>query len=116
MGLTDTSLSWSHILNPVLQRHEVWDLHQRLFSREAAASGSQPHDLFRAFIICAISSVIPYRTGQHSQHPGGYYRAALQKIGPHLLTRGLDSIQDLLLIGRFGVYHHIGISIWELTQ
>lgn len=28
----------------------------------------------------------------------------------------MDSIQDLLLIGRYGVYHHIGISIWELVQ
>lgn len=74
------------------------------------------HDLFRALIICAIASVIPYRTGAHPQHPGGYYRAALHSIGPQLLTRGLDSIQDLLLIGRFGVYHHIGISIWELVQ
>ena len=109
-------MGWSHILNPVLLRNEVWDLHRRLFSTNSETARADPHDLFRAFIICAIAAVIPYRTGAHAQHPGGYYRAALHSIGPYLLTRGVDSIQDLLLIGRYGVYHHIGISIWELVQ
>ena len=52
----------------------------------------------------------------HPQHPEGYYRAALQHLGPEFLTRGVESIQDLLLIGRFGVYHHIGTSIWDLMR
>lgn len=114
--LTCGSLTGSHILNPVLIRQEVWDLYHRLFSSISGLENAASHDLFRAFIICAIASVIPYRTGLHTQHPGGYYHAALQNIGSQLLTRGLDSIQDLLLIGRFGVFYHIGISIWELAQ
>lgn len=40
----------------------------------------------------------------------------MQHFKCDILSRGLESIQDLLLIGRFGIYHHIGTSIWEITQ
>ncbi|KAK1144565.1 hypothetical protein N8T08_005438 [Aspergillus melleus] len=33
-----------------------------------------------------------------------------------VLSRGLQSIQDLLLVARFGIYHHIGTSIWAITS
>lgn len=59
-------------------------------------------------MILAVGSVLPYRNGTHSQHPEGYYLAALRYMGVDLLTRGLDSIQDLLLVCRFGIYHRIG--------
>jgi hypothetical protein len=61
-------------------------------------------------MICAIGAVLPYRNRIHDSHPEAYYNAALQYIGPQFLTRGLESVQDLLLICRFGIYHPIGRS------
>ncbi|KLU92988.1 hypothetical protein MAPG_11931 [Magnaporthiopsis poae ATCC 64411] len=112
--LFERYLNWSHVLAPFLLRREVWKLHARVYPE--APKQALPPDLFRAYIICAIAAVIPYRNGQHGQHPEGYYRAALQHLDSAFLTRGLDSIQDLLLICRFGVYHHIGISIWDIVR
>ena len=87
-------------------------------------------------MILAISSVIPYRKQTHQQHPFGYYLAAMQYFDPLFLSTGLSGIQDLLLICRFGIYHHIGefrapicfdmylcssqfgigTSVWEIAQ
>lgn len=61
-------------------------------------------------MICATGSVLPYRNRIHDRHPEAYYNAALQYLGPQFLTRGLESVQDLLLICRFGIYHPIGRS------
>lgn len=59
-------------------------------------------------MILAISSVIPYRRQMHQQHPFGYYLAAMQYFDPLFLANTETAIQDLLLICRFGIYHHIG--------
>ncbi|KAL8290680.1 hypothetical protein RB597_008765 [Gaeumannomyces tritici] len=116
-GLFERYINWSHVLAPFLLRREVWKLHTRVYPEvPQQPSSPDPHELFRAHIICAIGAVIPYRNGQHGQHPEGYYQAALQHLDSAFLTRGLDSIQDLLLICRFGVYHHIGISIWDIVR
>ncbi|KAL0778885.1 hypothetical protein CaCOL14_005143 [Colletotrichum acutatum] len=37
-------------------------------------------------------------------------------MGSDFFTRGLASIQDLLLICRFGIYHRIGTSIWDVVR
>lgn len=104
------SLSWTHIQNPFLLRRSIWALHHRLFNNQDASAPVANHDLFRAFMLCAIGSVLPYRNRMHERHPGAYYNAALQYLGTEFLTRGLDSVQDLLLICRFGIYHPIGMS------
>ena len=65
--------------------------------------------MFRTFMILAVGSVIPYRKGLHQWHPFGYYLAAMKYFDPKFLTRGILAIQDLLLICRFGIYHHIGL-------
>ncbi|KAJ3549581.1 hypothetical protein NM208_g431 [Fusarium decemcellulare] len=114
--LFDKYLTWSHIQSPFLLRREVWTLHHRLFSTSNGIRDASDADLFRAFMICAIASVLPYRNGFHHQHPEGYYHAALQHLGPKLLTRGVDSVQDLLLVCRFGIYHPIGTSIWDVIR
>ncbi|WAO84867.1 Fungal-trans domain-containing protein [Fusarium falciforme] len=114
--LFDKYLSWSHIQSPFLLRREVWALYHRLFTTPTGTRDAIDPDLFRAFMICAIASVLPYRNGIHHQHPEGYYHAALQHLGPELLTRGVDSVQDLLLVCRFGIYHPIGTSIWDVVR
>lgn len=66
------------------------------------------HDLFRAFMILAIGSVTAHRNGEHTYHPLGYYLSAMQYFNKDYLVGGLEGIQDILLIGRFGIYYHIG--------
>jgi hypothetical protein len=73
-------------------------------------------DLFRLFMLFAISGVTRYRAGLSKEHPFGYYRAALTHIGSIPLIGCPDSIQNSLLIGRFGMYHHIGQSLWDISH
>ncbi|KAL4916130.1 fungal-specific transcription factor domain-containing protein [Aspergillus aurantiobrunneus] len=111
----DKYLSGSHVLNPFLLRRQVEDVYQRVFRSDPDAS--QPsHRLFRAFMVLAIGAIHPYRRGAHQWHPYGYFLSAMQHFKSGLMSRGIESIQDLLLVGRFGIYHHIGTSIWEITQ
>ena len=59
-------------------------------------------------MILAIGSVIPFRHRITQNHPYGYYLSAMKHLDDSLLSRGLESIQDLLLVGRFAIYHYIG--------
>ncbi|TID00035.1 Protein STB5 [Colletotrichum higginsianum] len=114
--LFERYIDWSHVQSPFLCRDEIRELRRRLFSFPLAGQSAPDHDLFRAFMILAVGSVFPYRNGAHHQHPEGYYLAALQHLGADFLTRGLDSVQDLLLVCRFGIYHRIGTSIWDVIR
>lgn len=94
-------------------RGEVWGLYSRIYSGSVSGGSEDGHnvasaDMFRAFMICAVAAVMPYRNGEHHQHPEGYYLAALRHLDSQLLARGTRSIEDLLLICRFGIYHNIG--------
>ncbi|CAI0641488.1 unnamed protein product, partial [Colletotrichum noveboracense] len=114
--LFEKYLSWSHVQSPCLRRDEVKSLSGRVFLLVPADQPASNHDLFRAFMILAVGAVFPFKNGTHSQHPEGYYLAALQHMGSDFLTRGLASIQDLLLICRFGIYHRIGTSFWDVIR
>lgn len=113
-GTDGISLNGSHVQNPFLLRREVQNLYSRIFSPthdndQPENRGKQSnHDVFRAFMILAIGSVLPYRNGEFEHHPYGYYLTALNHFDDRFLSGGLASIQDLLLIGRFAIYHHIG--------
>ena len=68
-------------------------------------------------MILAIGAVVLHRRGLHAGHPYGYYLSAIKDFTLNFDTAaGLGCIVDLLLIGRFGVYHNIGISIWDINQ
>ncbi|KAJ5812470.1 hypothetical protein N7474_008771 [Penicillium riverlandense] len=118
----DKYLNGSHVQNPFLLRRDIQSTYSRVFL--STSENQQPgfpeqhasHDLFRAFMILAIGSVLPYRNGEFEHHPYGYYLSALKFFDDKFLSGGLASIQDLLLIGRFAIYHHIGTSIWEVTR
>ncbi|KAL4876986.1 fungal-specific transcription factor domain-containing protein [Aspergillus karnatakaensis] len=113
--LFDNYLNGSHVLNPFLLRCDVEDLYRRVFLTDNGVAHSH-HDLFRSFMILAIGSIHSFRRGSHPWHPYGYFLSAMQHSKSDILSRGIRSIQDLLLVGRFGIYHHIGTSIWEITQ
>ncbi|CEL11578.1 hypothetical protein ASPCAL14679 [Aspergillus calidoustus] len=114
-GVFDNYLTGTNVLNPFLLRREIENVYQRVFL-PGAASQPASHDLFRAFMILAIGSIHGFRRGTHEHHPYGYFLSAMHHFTAPILSRGLESIQNLLLIGRFGIYHHIGTSIWEITQ
>ncbi|OHW91343.1 hypothetical protein CSPAE12_10025, partial [Colletotrichum incanum] len=101
--LFEKYIDWSHVQSPFLCRNEIRELRSRIFSSPLASQCAPSHDLFRTFMILAMGSVFPYRNGTHHQHPEGYYLAALQHLGTDFLTRGLDSVQDLLLVLRYGI-------------
>lgn len=67
-------------------------------------------------MVFAISATTRYRAGLCSQHPYGYYLAAESFLSSIPLIQGTDALQNLLLIARFGMYHHIGCSLWEISQ
>ncbi|KAB8262310.1 fungal-specific transcription factor domain-containing protein [Aspergillus pseudonomiae] len=121
LAVFNNYLNVSHVQNPFLLRRDVQRLYHSVFSTGQADPASQildhltKHDAFRTFMILAVGSVMLYRSGAHKHHPYGYFLTALQYIDTNILSRGLDSIQDLLFVARFGIYHHIGTSIWELT-
>lgn len=96
---------------PFLLSRDVQDLFTRVFLSEHGQHTRSQHDLFCTFMILAIGSVIPYRKGSYDSHPFGYYLAAMKHFDPYFIASGLSAIQDLLLISRFGVYHHIGILL-----
>lgn len=105
------SLNGSHVQNPFLLRRDVWRLYYSVFSGnrlERSPAQISDHNMFRTFMILAIGSIRMYRSGTHRNHPYGYYLTALKHLDANLFSRGIESIQDLLLVGRFGIYHHIG--------
>ncbi|KAI9367644.1 fungal-specific transcription factor domain-containing protein [Aspergillus egyptiacus] len=114
--ILDRYLSRTHVLNPFLLRREIEDVYQTVFIASGSEQQPSTHSLFRAFMLLAIGSIHPFLRGGHQVHPYGYFLSAMQHFQSDSLSRGLHSIQDLLLIGRFGIYHHIGTSIWEITQ
>jgi hypothetical protein len=84
--------------------------------RAGDESQCNPQDLFRLFMLFAISGVTRYRSGLSKEHPFGYYLAALAHIGSIPLIGSPDAIQNSLLIGRFGMYHHVGTSLWDISH
>lgn len=96
-------------------RSDVQNAFKRVYSPETVASSS-PQDYFRLYMIFAISGVSRFRSGLSSEHPYGYYLAALTHIEAVPLIGSADAIQNLLLIARFGMYHHIGTSLWDISH
>lgn len=67
-------------------------------------------------MVLALGAVQPYRRGRYECHPFGYYLSAMRYFDRFAIRDGLEPIQDLLLISRFGIYHHIGTSVWAITR
>ncbi|KAJ5204375.1 uncharacterized protein N7498_005254 [Penicillium cinerascens] len=70
----DNYLNGSHVQNPFLLRREVRKLYRTVFSsrfpeNETKDQHVTDHDLFRAFMILAVGSILPYRNGVIEHHP-----------------------------------------------
>ncbi|KAL2203791.1 hypothetical protein CC79DRAFT_1277412 [Sarocladium strictum] len=115
-SLVDQYLNWAHVMGPFLLRREIWELHSRVYAGQSKNKAPDAGDLFRIFMIYALASIIPYRNGTHQQHPEGYYMAARKHLDSSFLARGMRSLEDLLLICRYGIYESIGTSIWDIVR
>jgi hypothetical protein len=102
------SLMHSHVQNPFLLSQDIEDLFDHAFNHETATSTSANIEKFRVFMILAIGSVGPHRNGTHQHHPYGYYLSAMQHFDQTFLAHGLASVQDLLLVCRFGIFQYTG--------
>lgn len=67
-------------------------------------------------MVFALSGVTLFRKGEIEDHPYGYCLAAQAFLGKIALVGNLDAIQNLLLIARVGMYHHIEMSIWDISR
>lgn len=105
-----------HIHHTFLLRGGVLDIFNRIYCPTLSYARPSSQDYFRLFMVFAISSTTRYRAGLSSEHPYGYYLAAETYLGCIPIIKDVEAIQNLLLIARFGMYHHIGTSLWEISQ
>lgn len=115
-ALLDNYFSRFHIHHTFLLRHEVLAIFHRLYSATAAENPATVQDRFRLFMVFAISTTTRHRAGLSPENPYGYFKAAEEYLGQIPLIKDLDAVQNLLLVARFGMYHQLRISPWEISQ
>ena len=117
--LLDNYFARFHVHHAILLRCEMLDIFSRVYSMSPSA-GVCAQDFFRLFMVFAISDTTRHRASQgadvNANHPYGYYLAAENYLANTPLIKDPDAIQNLLLVARFGMYHHIGASIWEISR
>lgn len=112
--LLNRYLSHSHLYHPFMAWHDVHETLERVYVGNP--DRMRPDDLYRLFMLFAISTVTSYRRGETSQHPYGYYHAAQAASGGVRMDGTARSIQNILLIARFAMYYHVDCSIWDLSR
>lgn len=112
-----------HIHHTFLLRQEVLGIFYKIYGMSPPSDApisvvreASVQDRFRLLMVFAISATTRYRNGLCAQHPYGYYLTAETLLSKIPLISNIDAIQNLLLIARFGMYHHIGCSLWEISQ
>ncbi|KAI9158632.1 Positive regulator of purine utilization [Paramyrothecium foliicola] len=103
----------TNVLPPV---EEATALMDNLMYHPSPGQVPSPQDHFRLFMVFALSAVTRYRKGDSKEHPFGYYLAAQEYLAGIPLIGTTDAIQNFLLVARFGMYHHIGTSLWEIGR
>ncbi|OAL44825.1 hypothetical protein IQ07DRAFT_636080 [Pyrenochaeta sp. DS3sAY3a] len=106
-----------HIHHTFLLRQDVISIFNRIYNPSTSSLETPtPQDHFRLLMVFAISSTTRYRADLSSEHPYGYFMAAESYLGVIPLIKDTEAILNLLLVARFGMYHHIGTSLWEISQ
>ncbi|KAH7031694.1 fungal-specific transcription factor domain-containing protein [Microdochium trichocladiopsis] len=114
----DSYIREDHAQKPILSRAEIETLFNQIYdnSKNAPRQGLPRQTLYRACMIMALGAVKPFRHNACKHHPFGFYLTAMEYLDPTFLSSNLSAIQNLLLIVRFGIYFHIGASIWEIVR
>jgi len=102
-----TYLSESHLQKPFLSSTYVSQLITNLYYRGDVTEPS-PQDMFRLFMICAISAVPLRRRELIPDHPYGFFLSARTYVDRIPLLSGIEAVENLLLLARFAVYFHTG--------
>lgn len=97
----------SHVQKPFLLTDYVANLVQEIYSH-TPPEASDAQDLFRLYMICAISAVPLRRRGLEQQHPYSFFLAASAYFDKVNFSSGVEALQNLFLLARFAVYFHIG--------
>jgi hypothetical protein len=109
-----------HVHHSFLLCGEMLDIFNRIYSPSPTSARPSAQDYFRLLMVFAISETTRHRAcqgaGADTGHPYGYYLAAESYLASIPLIKDPDAIQNLLIIARFGMYHHIGTSIWEIAR
>jgi hypothetical protein len=105
-----------HIHHTFLLRQEVLDIFDRIYDQSSNNTEQPVQDRFRLLMVFAISATTRHRAGLSSENPYGYFMAAEACLKSMPLIKNIEAIQNLLLVARFGMYHHIGTSLWEISQ
>ncbi|SMR62193.1 unnamed protein product [Zymoseptoria tritici ST99CH_1E4] len=113
--LVMTYMNESHVQKPFLLTDYVANLVQEIYSH-TPPEASDAQDLFRLYMICAISAVPLRRRGLEQQHPYSFFLAASAYFDKVNFSSGVEALQNLFLLARFAVYFHIGASTWELGR
>lgn len=83
---------------------------------EGPSSNQDPQDFFRLYMIFAIAAVSLQREKVATQPPYNFFIAAQYYLPSIDLLHSFDSVQNLLLFARFGIYYHINTSIWDIAR
>ncbi|KAH0175247.1 gluconolactonase, partial [Aureobasidium melanogenum] len=108
-------LSGSHVMHPFLLYTQIMQSFDTIY-QTPEPQPSSPQDMFTILMIFAIAAVTMHRQGKIREHPYGYYLSAMRYLGQIPHTKGKEGVQNLLLVARFGIYHHVGTSLWELAR
>ena len=118
--LFDNYFTRFHVHHTFLLRSETLDAFHRVYTVSPTLERPSAQDYFRLFMVFAIGDTTRHRAcqgdGRSAEHPYGYYLAAEHYLAGIPLIKDAEAIQNLLLIARFGMYHHIGASIWEISR
>ncbi|KAI7323626.1 hypothetical protein KC315_g8453 [Hortaea werneckii] len=107
--LVRTYLGESHLQKPFLLEGELYELLSRIYPSRGDSLASD-EDRFRLLMICAVAAVRLHRRGIVDVHPFAFFQAARKYFAKIPLLAGLASIQNLLLLARFGM------STWEIAR
>jgi hypothetical protein len=106
-----------HVHHAFLLRGEILDTFSRIYAPSTRSARPSAQDYFRLLMVFAISETTRHRACQgmddDAARPYGYYLAAEPYLASIPLIKDANAIQNLLMIARFCMYHHIGTSIWE---
>ncbi|CAK1365575.1 unnamed protein product [Cercospora beticola] len=111
----DNYFKESHVQRPMLQKSEVQGLLRRAYP-EGRPGRLDSQDSYVFFLICAISAVRLRRQGLLTQHPYSFFLSALRHAEHTNLLSGIIALQNLLLLNRFAVYYHTGVSTWDIGR
>lgn len=119
-SLMMTYLRRGHPRHPFLAYSTIVDVCEKVLYAGASHAHVSDQDVFRAYAIMAIGAA--YRsqelreTRNEVPNPARLFDITMGRASQVNLLNGVDGIQNLLLISRYGFFCLTGISLWEISS